>query len=270
MTRTPIDRRFVRMAVLAVSILSVGVAAAQDAGTAIATPTASEIVARHVAAIGGHEAVQRHESQTMTGTLSMPAAGIEGTLSVVAARPDKFLLRIEIPGIGAIRQGFDGETAWTVDPMTGPMILEGRARLQLAEQSRWDAALYPAERYEVQETLGEVDFGGSRAWKVRMVTVTGMETFEYFDVESGLLVGNEITAETPLGPIRVVARLSDYREFAGVRLPTRVEQDLGPQGKQIMTIDNVVVGTVDPSTFVLPDEVRAMVGPSEPSAVAGD
>ena len=103
-----------------------------------------------------------------------------------------------------------------------------------------------------------------------MVTTTGTETAEYFDVESGLLVGNEIEAETPLGAIRVVSTLSEYREFDGLRIPTRLEQDLGPQGKQIMTIEDVVVGDVDPSTFELPDPIRAMVAPEAPSEAAAD
>lgn len=268
MTRNPFERMRAPAALFLVLVLTVGISAAQDAAPATAAPAVAEIIARHVAAIGGAEAVQGRSGHTMIGKLSMPAAGIEGTLEVVAAPPDKFYLRLEIPGLGAILQGFDGETGWTLDPMTGPMVLEGKARLQVLEQSRWDAALYPADRYEVQELLGEVDFRGAPAWKVRMVTVTGMETLEYFGVESGLLVGNEIEAETPLGSIRVVSSLADYREFDGLRIPTRLEQDLGPQGKQIMTIEDVVVGNVDPSVFELPDQIRAMVAPSAPSAPA--
>ncbi len=270
MTRNPIERVHAPVVALLALALAAGVATAEDTATAVAAPTVEEIVARHVEAIGGADAVAGHSGQTMSGKLSMPAAGIEGTLQVVAARPDRFLLTVEIPGLGAIRQGFDGETAWTLDPMTGPMILEGPARVQLLEQSRWDAALFPAERYEIREFLGEVEFGGAPAWKIRMVTTTGMESFEYFDVASGLLVGNEIEAETPLGAIRVVSSLSEYREFEGVRIPTRLEQDLGPQGKQIMTIEDVVVADVDPSTFDLPDPIRAMVAPSAPPAPAAD
>ena len=52
------------------------------------------IIDRHIKEIGGREAVLAHSSTHATGTVSLPAAGIKGTLEAFHAKPNKFLQRL--------------------------------------------------------------------------------------------------------------------------------------------------------------------------------
>ncbi len=56
----------------------------------------------------------------------MPSSGVTGTLEIFGAKPNKTLLKISLGGIGEILEGFDGTIGWSLSPMTGPMLLEGK------------------------------------------------------------------------------------------------------------------------------------------------
>ena len=131
-----IMRLFTRFSCLVV-FLAAAVSAQQPAPVAGpapgVSPEARAIVARHRAALGADD--PSVTSMRATGTLAMPAQGISGTVEIIAARPNKTLLKATIPGIGSLESGFDGERGWSVDPIMGPALLTGAA----LEQAKFDA-----------------------------------------------------------------------------------------------------------------------------------
>ena len=60
---------------------------AAKAPAAPALPSARTILDKHLAAIGGREAVLSHTSTYATGTLSMPAAGVTGAVELLRRAP---------------------------------------------------------------------------------------------------------------------------------------------------------------------------------------
>jgi hypothetical protein len=230
------------------------VAAAQTAGL----PPAREIIDRFVAAIGGADAVRKYKSRRAMGTFSVPAQGISGTLEVLGAAPDRQLLRISISGLGEVQQGFDGRVAWLIDPMTGPRVLEGAAYSQMQMDADFYGELHDTKHYTKIETVGREEFEGIPAYKVRLIRPSGEEDFEYFAVDSGLLVGNSVTRMSAMGPLPAIAVFSEYKDFGGVRLATRIVQKvMGVE--QIMTVSTIEHDKVDASAFALPASIKALV-----------
>src|SRR5690349_17380240 len=82
---------------------------ATKAASTNALPHAQEILSKFVKEIGGTAAFAKVDSQHMTGKCEMAAQGITGKLEVFAKRPDKLVIKISIPGVGDILQGFDGK-----------------------------------------------------------------------------------------------------------------------------------------------------------------
>ena len=223
-----------------------------------ALPSARSILDRHIAAIGGKEAVLSHSSTKATGTFSVASAGMSGGLEVIAAKPDKSMVRITIPGVGEILEGFDGKNGWTLSPMTGPMLLEGK---QL-EEKKYDADffsdLHDDSRYASITTVERTDFAGRPCYKVKLVRKNGGEDFEFYDVETGLKAGRIATRETPMGTITGTSVETDYKKFGNLLQPTTVKNSMmGMQ--QLITIAAIEYDTVPPTAFEPPAEIKALI-----------
>lgn len=235
------------------SLLAVASAAAQDP-----LPSAQQVIERYVEAIGGRDAVLGHTSSRGTGTFSMPAAGISGTLLAQSAAPNLTLLRVEIPGLGTSLTGFDGEVGWSLDPNLGARLLEGAELEALKEGSSRLAAVRDPSLFQEQETVELSEMNGEACYKVRMLWRSGRETFDCFSTETGLLAGSITRQSTPMGEIDVVTFVDQYRETRGVLSATRIRQQMLGQ-EQVMTLDSIEYDVVEPSTFDLPEMIRALI-----------
>jgi hypothetical protein len=229
------------------------------AAPADALPPAREIIDRHVKAIGGREAVLAHSSTHATGTFAVAASGMAGTVDIYgAAKPDRTLLRITIPGLGQIVSGFDGTHGWSTSPLTGPMLQEGKE----LEQSKFDADFYgelrdPA-RFASITTVEKAAFEGRPCYKVRLARKDGSEDFDFYDVATGLKAGSVNTRETPMGTVTITSSESDYKKFGKLLMPTTIKQRT-MSIEQTITIATVEFDAVPPGTFDLPAEIKALI-----------
>jgi hypothetical protein len=237
----------------AAALLAAAPAAAQE------LPPAAELVDRYVEAIGGRDAVLSPESSRTKGTFEIAAAGLSGELEVVSIRPNRTATTVTIPGMGVIRSGFDGTHGWSMDPMMGARLMSGAELESLREQANPLASLRDPSVFPTRETVERTEMGGQPCYRVRLVAVSGRETFDCYHVDSGLLVGQVATQESPMGSNRVTTHLSDYREFGGVMMPTRVVQDLGAM-QQVLTIQSVEFGSVAEAELAPPAEIHALMG----------
>jgi|GEM_PF-653099 len=201
-----------------------------------ALPPADQLVARHVEAIGGRDAVLRPSSFRTTGTFEMPAAGMSARLEVITARPGRISSSIDIPGLGAMRSGYDGEVGWSLDPIMGARILTGGELDAMTDQANPLAMVRDASLFSSMETIERAEIGGETCYKVRLVWNTGRQSYDCYSAESGLLVATIASQESPMGTVEATSHFSDFREFGGVRYATRMVQRAMGQ-EQIMTVN---------------------------------
>src|SRR5689334_11910247 len=71
-----------------------------------ALPTAQQIMERHAKGVGGKAAFARHKFQHASGTMAIPAQKVNGKLEVFAARPNKLVMKVGMPGLGDVTTGF--------------------------------------------------------------------------------------------------------------------------------------------------------------------
>ena len=223
-----------------------------------ALPPARQIVDKFVAAIGGEAAYRAVTSMRARGEMRIAAQGIRGDLEVYSARPAKALYRVTVPGVGKIEQGYDGKTAWTVSPVTGPELVSGKELAERADDAWFDGPLHQADRLRELTTVAAVEFDGRKSWKVRVVHNSGHEQIEYFDVESGLLIGSEADQTSPQGVVHTVNIIRNYARFGSLLQATSfVQRALGFE--QTMTLASVEYDNVPASTFEPPADVRALI-----------
>jgi hypothetical protein len=248
----------VRRLLAGLLLAALPLAAAAAGAQTPALPDAAVLIARHDSMVGGRAALEAHQSLKMIGTFTIAAAGIDAPLEVLRRRPDRYVFRTAIAELGDVMQGYDGSTAWTVQPGQGAQILTGEAAARLAEQADFFGDLHDLSRFSSVETVGETDFYGIRAYKVRLTRASGDVLHEYFNVETGLSAGSTSTTDTPAGPQEITTVLGEYRDFGGLLLASRVVQRQ-PQYEVVIRIVMIEFDRLDEAALAPPAEVRALL-----------
>ena len=247
---------------------------AQEAAQAPATetlPSAREIVDRYAKATNLPAVVEKTKSTHMKGKMSIPAAGIEGPMEVWSAKPDRQLAVINLgAAIGEVKTGYDGKIGWMIQPMLGPKILKGSELLRMKIDSAYDAGLKNSALYESIETVGRESFGGKDCYKVKVVIkpIEGMDaektketrtSFEFYDPETGLLVGKKGVEASDMGDTPYTAQVSDYKKFGEQLVATKTVQKFSGQ-ELVFTVESVEFDTVTDGIFELPAEIKTLSG----------
>jgi hypothetical protein len=252
---------FFRSAALAVLFVApfYAQAPAKSQPAAAALPDGREVVNRHIKEIGGRDAVMAHKSMHVKGTLSVPASGITGPIEIFgAANPDRVIVKTSVPGIGDIMEGFDGSHAWTMSPMTGPMLKVGKE----LQQSKLDADFYSElrdpKKYISVKTVEKTTFEGRPCYKVALSRIDGAEDVDFYDVATGLRAGSINTRESAMGTMTVTSVIGGYKKFANLLVATTQNQKvMGVE--QSITLSSVEFDKVDPSVFSPPDPIKALI-----------
>ena len=234
-------------------------ATAQPQTTTSSLPAGRAIIDRYVQAIGGRDAVMRHGSIRYMGNFEMPAAGMKGNLTVIQAAPNRMAMTVDLPGMGQMVTGFDGTVGWSINPMQGPRVLEGKELDQLREDAGPSAMLRSSDRIRSAETVELTSMGGKPCYKLKITYHSGRESFDCYSPETGLLVGMTQTQESPMGSVQVTTLFDEWKEFGGLKTATKLRQQMLGQ-EQILTIDRLEFDRPeDAKAFEVPEQVRPLV-----------
>lgn len=241
-------RSFSRLAAAALLVAVAAPASAQ-------LPDAQGLIDRYEEVTGASSNPYEGISSIRTSmNMSNPAQGMAIDMQIDAVLPDKFVMRMTIPGMGEIRSGYDGAVGWSIDPMQGARVLQGPELEQMKAQA--DNIANPGIGGDLAsaETTGESEVDGKKCWVVKLTQNSGEVADACFDAESGLLLRQTVSQ----GGVEVESLFQDYKKFGPVMMPARIIAR-GAGQEQIITIDSVEYDAVDPAAIVLPAEVQALV-----------
>ncbi|MAJ47543.1 MAG: hypothetical protein CBC35_09875 [Planctomycetes bacterium TMED75] len=229
--------------------------------TTEAMPSPQELVDRCITASGGRANWEKVKSMEQKGTFSMPAMGLTGKLDVKMHTPDMALITINLPGIGEIRDGFNGSVGWAINPMTGPTLKEGDELVQARRQASFTAQMDPLASFESSKTVGKSEYAGTECWQVEATGEDGTSNL-YFGVASGLLCGMSMIADTPQGKIEIVMQQSEPKKFGDLTLNSKTTISAMGNTQEIV-IDSISFEPIDPAAFKLPPAIATMVKAKE-------
>lgn len=218
---------------------------------------AAPVLARFRSAVGAPN-LPAIKTLTWSGTMEMPAAGLSMKVTMEQAAPNRMLMTTDIPGMGTMRNGFDGTTAWAVDPMQGPRVLSGRELQDLLVQAELralvrDPALLASARLGADTTIA-----GEACTLVAYVWKGGRDARDCYAKSSGLLIATLGKQATPGGDVDVLTRYSDYKAVAGVQLPhTTTIRAMGQE--QVIRMTRVEANTPTSDLTALPKEIAPLV-----------
>jgi len=223
-------------------------------------PSAADVVAKHVTAIGGRDAITKITSVKQIGAMEITAAGMTADLEMVMVAPNKQAMKMSLAGLGEVLTGTDGAVAWSVNPMQGARLLEGKELSQIKEQADFAGSmLFSSDRYASMTNEGIVDFAGEKAYKIKMVRKgSNDEVWQYFSVASGLQIGSEATIVSEMGTLQTSTVFTDYKQFGPLKMATRSEMMTGPQ-KMVLTVKTAEFNTLGADAVQVPAAVQPLI-----------
>ena len=186
--------------------------------TETALPSAEQIVAKYVAAVGGNEAAAKFKTTVMKGTIER-IEGRNAQLEVTLKDADKYLITQTSPQ-SATALGVKGDSGWARSNTGGSRRLSGRT----LEQSKRVTTVYYAPIKVVDQpaqmkVLGTEKIGEREAYVLALVVNPDLTRRLYFDTQTGLLLRELTTTRTMLAPLLDQVDFEDYRDVDGVKLP---------------------------------------------------
>lgn len=191
--------------------------------------TADEIVERHLAALGGREALARIESRVSTGTITLNTAlgPIAGTIEAYNKRPNRSrnLVKVNLAGLGAGEvtndQRFDGTAGHVIDTLNGNRDITG-AQLEAMRNNLFPTPLADYRSSGIALALAGRDAIRDRpAFMLDATPGTGPRVRMWIDADTYMVVKTAMTVDVPqLGTaVEQVTEFSDFRTVDGIQIP---------------------------------------------------
>lgn len=249
-------RRFHPILPSALAVWAVVAFAASGFAQPASEPTVDDVLAKHVAARGGLEAIRALNSVVMTGTLTLQ--GLQLPVTISKQRPNKSRVELTVQG-AQVLQVYDGEMAWGVNPLAGmnkPGPLPDAEAKTVLHQAAFDGPLVdPRGAGATVALVGRTSSGGAEQWELSVTYADGAVDKLYLGAED-YLERRRVTHGVENGSVvEVSVDTTAYEDVAGVKYPS----------KQTVTTSTVTVEyafssfepnpELDPDIFLLPGQV---------------
>lgn len=234
------------------TIVLMGMALA--AGTLLNAQDLDKILKKHYKAIGQKKFLKVN---TLHATGTIEIMGMEGQVDLKNQRPGKGRIEMDFQG-SKVSQGYDGETAWMLNPMAGvtePVEVSGMDAESIMEIGDMDGLLWDyMEKGNTIELVGTENLDGSDAYVLKLTKKSGNVATYFLDKESYLIRKVSATTVSNGMEVGVESLPSNYNKVEGYLFPYDVEMRSG--GQTIWTIHFKDVSCnvdLDPSEFSMPD-----------------
>ena len=182
--------------------------------------TAKTVLDNYIKAIGGEKAALAVKTIAMTGSTSIPQAPAPLSFNSKIDVKGKLVVELAMGGMSIMKQ--------VVNEKGGFVIQQGqRMDLTGKDLEEMKAAATPIEELNLlkkpEVTLTGIEmFNGAEAYALK----NGKTTL-YYDVKSGLKIGDLITMEQGGQTMNKTNSYLDYREVKGVKVPFNLVQNVG-------------------------------------------
>lgn len=225
--------------------------------SAAGLPAARDLIDAHIAASGGAEAYAKSGDGTTKVQMEIVENGMKLDLTMYGRGSDRASL-MAIPGAGDFRTGYSSGVAWSMDPMNGPRLLEGREREQIIEQGNPRISMRDPGVIVSATTVALSDSEGRQCYRVEIKWTSGSETADCYGTEDGLLLSTESVVASPMGDMKQISHMSEYKNFGAIKLPGKMKGKAAGM-TQLITIQSYDPAAPAAEVFALPMAIEALV-----------
>jgi len=229
--------------------------------TPAAQQTADEVVEKHLAAMGGREALGKLTTRKATGmiTISTPNGDLSGPVELYSKLPNKTraFMSLDLSAMGmneklVLDQIFDGTSGWALNTLQGDNPITGNQLENMKNASFPNPLLNYKTTGSKVELLPSETIAGTSLVVLRITPKAGSVTKLYLDPQTYLAVRTTATINMPQmgGDVEQVGEASDYRTVDGVKIPFKTVNGTPMQSATIVltTVQHNV--PVDDAMFV--------------------
>jgi outer membrane lipoprotein-sorting protein len=217
--------------------------------------TLDEILAMNYQARGGLDKLKAMAAVKLSGSLLVPAQGLEMPVTIWQKNPGK--IRIESTFQDkVIVQACDGRKSWWIMPTIAPDVMEMSREqgAQLAEQADFENPLvaYKEKGYKL-ELLGREELEGIPVFKLRLTKNDGREIYFYLDAASGIDLKSTMVLKSGTSETISEIIFTDYKPANGLLMPFQIENRTNgkTQVRLIMTTIEINPEIAD-AIFIMP------------------
>jgi outer membrane protein assembly factor BamB len=236
------------------------------AGAPGALPEAAALLARHLAAIGGAEALAKHPHLRLAGVYEQRSVGfVPAPFEIRSSAPDRRRVHIQLPppldemfaheGVpGHLARVHDGTESFELNRYRGDKLYTGGEAREEAVAARLPFAREASALGTTLVTEARLSFDERDCWRVAATTADGRRRTLYFEAATGLLAGREAEDEA-------LVLYRDYRAFDGLSLATSVRA-FRPDGgiEEHFRIEQVSFEEPPAGTFARSERVEELLG----------
>ena len=194
--------------------------------------TAETVINKYIEAIGGRANIEKVKDieTSLKGSLQ----GNEIKLTIFNKAPDKFLSIVDM-GMMKQKTVFDGEKG-VMSAMGQTREITGDDLVQLKLESILNLFLNYKGAGISYKLAGVEKINDKDAYIINFTLPNGKIWTKYYDKESGLLIKESKTLETPQGTFTQSTLLDNYKEVDGIKYPFKFTQSFGPQQIELNVI----------------------------------
>lgn len=217
-----------------------------------------DVVAKHIQAIGGTEALGKIQSLERKGKAELDGefGQFEGSYREAVVKDKKAYTSMDF-GVFQSESAWNGEKAWSIDPQMGLRDIEGDDVDNLKMTAGVDPIAAIKEQYgsEAFESLGEQEL---KEKSYNAIKIADEDLTFFLDKETNMIAAMKVTANDPNlgGDYTVLVTYDDFKDVEGVKLPHTTEIDIA-DGMMLITFtceENVVNEPIEDDLFEKPTE----------------
>ena len=185
-------------------------------------PAASEVIEKYIKAIGGRDSLKKQKTRYQKADLELSPMNLKGTVETFSRSDDRMLVKTSLSGIGDILVGFDGTSAWTMNPIQGNRIMQGKELQQTKRMAVFTREVAFDKLYSATRVRGIEPVGERQAYVIVASTDGLPDDILYFDTVTGLMLRSDSISLAPEGEQAISSFYDDYRDVEGSKIPFKV------------------------------------------------
>jgi hypothetical protein len=231
-------------------------------GARVPALSVNDLVARHLEARGGLDALRAVHTVRLTGRLIFADGGFQMAYQEVVKRPDQVRVEVSAQGLTSI-QAWDGTGGWQISPFGGRKDPERTTRDDnkgLIDDADIDGPLIDAEgKGSTLEYLGTEDVDGTDAHKIKVTQKDGDTLTVYLDPDHFLIIRIRYQHSLRGAVTPFETDFGNYEKIGGVFIPFLYESGSpGTARTQRIVLDKAEVNVAaDASLFAFPAAVTS-------------